>query len=476
MPDNNMDKKQKIEFFNAVAKERGYWKRKNRYYYQKITGLLKFIIPEGSSVLEIGCGTGELLNDLKPGRGVGVDFSSGMIEIARQKHPHLTFLEMDAENLNLDFKFDYIVMSDMIGHLEDVQLALEKLHPVCHPKTKIVITYYNFTWELILKAGEKLKLKTREFMQNWLSTHDIKNILELADFEIIRMGATLLLPVYIPILSEFMNKYVAKFFWLQNLCFINYTIARPKPNTTGVNNNYSCSVIIPARNEKENIERAVLEMPEMGRFTEIIFIEGHSTDNTLDEIKRVCEKYKQRRDIKYSVQDGKGKKDAVFKGFDMARGDILMIVDADLTVAPEDLPKFYHAIASGAGEFINGSRFVYPKEKEAMRFWRMLGNKFFSLLFCWILGQYLKDTLCGTKVIRKSDYELLKKGGAYFGDFDKYGDFDLILGSFKQNLKIIEVPVHYRSRVYGSTNIPTWKGGWILLRAAFFAMRKIKFI
>lgn len=471
-----MDKKQKIEFFNSVAKERGHWKKKNSYYYKKITKLLKFIIPEGRSVLELGCATGELLNDLKPSYGVGVDFSPKMIEIAKGKYPHLTFIEMDAENLSLDHQFDYIVMSDMIGHLEDVQLALEKLHPVCHAKTKIVITYYNFAWELILKIGEKLKLKMREFMQNWLSAHDIKNILDLADFETIRIGATLLFPVYIPVLSEFLNKYVSKFFWLQNLCFINYTIARPKPKALAVNNNYSCSIIIPARNEAENIERAILEIPEMGKFTEIIFVEGHSADNTLNEIKRVCEEYKNRKDIKYCVQDGQGKKDAVFKGFDMASGDILIILDADLTVASNDLPKFYNAIASGNAEFINGSRFVYPKEKEAMRFLRMLGNKFFSLLFSWILGQYLKDTLCGTKVIMKSDYELLKKDRAYFGDFDKYGDFDLILGSYKQNLKIIEVPVHYRSRIYGATNIPTWKGGSILLRAAFFAMRKIKFI
>jgi SAM-dependent methyltransferase len=471
-----MNKKQKIEFFNSVAKDRAHWKRKNRYYYKKITQFMKFAIPEGSSVLEIGCGTGDLLNDLKPGIGIGIDFSANMIEIAKNNYPLLTFIKMDAENLNLNHKFDYIILSDLIGHLEDVLIVFEKLHSVCHSKTKIIVTYYNFTWEITLKIGEKLKLKMKEYHQNWLSKYDILNLLDLANFETIRSGAILLLPIYIPILSEFLNKYVSKFFFLSNLCFINFSIAKPMPAEITVNNDYSCSVIIPARNESENIERAVSEIPDMGRFTEIIFVEGHSKDNTLEEIKRVCEKYKSIKNVKYYVQDGKGKKDAVFKGFDMASGDILMILDADLTVAPKDLPKFYNAIASGKSEFINGSRFVYPREKEAMRFLRMMANKFFSLLFSWILSQYLKDTLCGTKVIMKRDYEMLKKGSSYFGDFDKYGDFDLILGAYKQNLKIVEVPIHYKSRTYGSTNIPMWKGGFILLRAALFAMRKIKFI
>jgi ubiquinone/menaquinone biosynthesis C-methylase UbiE len=479
-----MDKQQKIEFFNSVAKDRDHWKRKNRYYYKKITQLLRFIIPEGCSVLEVGCGTGDLLDAVKPdpGTSAGIDFSTNMINAAKEKYPHLTFIEMDAQELSpasqpeLNHKFDYIIMSDIIGHLEDVQTVFEMLQQVCHPKTRVVITYYNFTWEWMLKLGEKLKIKMKEFHQNWLSQFDIEGILNLANFETIRVGTHLLVPFFIPLYSEFMNKYISKLFFLRNFCFINYIIARPKPNELIVNKNLSVSVIIPARNEEVSIEQAVMEIPDMGKFTEILFVEGHSTDNTLEEIKRVCEKYKDIRNVKYYVQDGKGKKDAVFKGFDMAKGDILMILDGDLTVPPKELPKFFNALASGKGEFINGSRFVYPKEKESIRFLRSLANKFFSMLFSWILSHYFKDTLCGTKVIAKSDYKKIKKDRAFLGNFDRYGDFDLILGSYRQNLKIVDMPVHYKSRVYGETNIPMWQGGSILLRAALFAMRRIKFI
>jgi len=469
-----MDKKEKISFFNSEAQKRDYWIRKNSYYYKDLYELMNFIIPKGSSVLEIGCGTGELLKKVEPKRGVGIDFSEEMIKIAKNKYPDLSFITMDAENLDLNEKFDYIILSDLIGHLEDIQSTFENLRKVCHSRTKIIITYYNFLWEPILKLGEKFKLKAKQYYQNWLSYMDIENLLKISDFEPIRIGVRLLLPIFIPLISTFLNKYISKFPFFRSLCLVNYIIARIAPNKQI--ENYSCSVIVPARNESGNIEKAVLEIPMMGRSTEIIFIEGWSKDNTLQEIQRVCEKYKELRLLKWAVQDGIGKKDAVQKGFDIATGDILMILDADLTVSPKDLIKFYNALASGKGEFINGSRMVYPMEKEAMRFLNMVGNKFFSLLFSWILGTNCKDTLCGTKAIFKSDYEKIKQNRNYFGDFDPFGDFDLIFGAYKQNLKMVEIPVHYKRRTYGSSNIHRWKHGFLLLKMSLFAMRKIKFI
>ena len=314
--------------------------------------------------------------------------------------------------------------------------------------------------------------------QSWLSGPDINNLLYHGGFDAFKGGERLLFPIYIPLLSAGVNKYVAKLPFFRKLCITNYTIAKPlslQPEEK-FKNEYSVSVIIPARNESGNIENAVQRMPLMERHTEIIFVEGILPDDTWGKIQEVSKKYKGAYDIKIAQQAGKGKGDAVRKGFDMASGDILMILDADLTVPPEDLPKFYDAIASGKGEFINGSRLVYNMDRKAMRFLNLLGNKFFSMVFTWLLDQRFKDTLCGTKVIFKRDYEQLKKGRIYFGDFDPFGDFDLIFGASKLNLKIVEIPIRYKERTCGSTNISRFKHGLILLRMCLFASRKIKFI
>ncbi|HNS91113.1 MAG TPA: glycosyltransferase family 2 protein, partial [Deltaproteobacteria bacterium] len=233
-------------------------------------------------------------------------------------------------------------------------------------------------------------------------------------------------------------------------------------------------VVVPARNEEGNIEEIFRRTPEMGAGTELIFVEGGSGDDTCGAIERAMKAHPQRRSS-FLRQTGTGKGDAVRLGFAHATGDILMILDADMTVPPEDLPRFYDAIVSGRGEFINGVRLVYPMEKQAMRYLNLVGNKFFSLAFSWLLGQPVKDTLCGTKVLSRENYERIAANRSYFGDFDPFGDFDLLFGAAKQNLKIVEMPVRYRQRLYGDTNIDRWRHGVILLRMVLFAMRRIKF-
>jgi glycosyltransferase involved in cell wall biosynthesis len=323
--------------------------------------------------------------------------------------------------------------------------------------------------------AEMLDLKTPQKRLNWLNSEDLSSLLYLEGYDKVKIGRRMLLPKYIPLISNMINRYFAQLPLINKFCLINFIIARVNPDLFE-RKEKTVSVVIPARNEKGNIENAVTRMPKLGQHTEIIFVEGHSDDGTLNEIKRVCEKYHTEYDLKFFVQDGRGKGDAVRKGFARASGDILMILDADLTVPPEDLIKFYEAIASGKGEYINGTRLVYPMEKEAMRTLNMIGNKFFSIMFSWLLGQTIKDTLCGTKVISRENYDKLRLNRSYFGEFDPFGDFDLIFGSAKLNLKIIEIPIKYRAREYGETNISRFRHGWLLLKMMFFAFNKIKFI
>ena len=473
----NIDRERKqeiIERFNRLAAERQHWIERNRYYYEKQRKYLKFLICEGASVLEIGCGTGDLLNALKPRRGVGIDFSPEMLAVARARYPHLEFRDADVETLEeWGEKFDFIVIADVVGHLQDIQETFTRLRYLCRPETRIVISYYNFLWEPILGLGEMLGLKMPQQYQNWLSSEDICNLLALTQFQVVNTESRLLIPKRIPWVSDFTNRYLASLPGIRNLCLCRYIVARPVHLRE--KRDFSTTIVVPCRNEKGNVEEAIRRVPSFGGHQEIIFVEGNSTDGTREEIERVIRAYPG-KDIKLLVQDGRGKGDAVRKGFAAAREEILMILDADLTVPPEDLPKFYLALAEDMGEFINGCRLVYPMERQAMRFLNLLGNKFFSIMFTWILNQRFKDTLCGTKVLFKKDYEKILRGRDYFGDFDPFGDFDLIFGAVKRNLKIMEVPIRYRERVYGSTNISRFKHGWLLLKMTIFAYRKIKAI
>ncbi|MBD3345941.1 MAG: glycosyltransferase [Chitinivibrionales bacterium] len=468
------NKKRVSRSINTIAEKRDRYIEKNRYYHNDLRKFFRFNVPAKSSVLEIGCGTGDLLKSLNPHRGVGIDISEKMIEIAKKKYSELSFHVMDGENIEIAEKFDYIILSDTLGYFEDIQKAFHQLWKVTTPDSRIIVTYHNFLWQPILKLAEFLRLKMPQTRLNWLNELDIENLLHVEGFEIIKQGKRFLVPKSIPLLGGFINKYIAPLPFFNQLCLTGYVVARQarKPENE---HEYSVSVIIPARNEKGNIENAVKRIPVMGRHTEIVFIEGNSKDSTLDEIRRVAEKYQGSHDVKYAVQKGKGKGDAVRLGFSLARGDILMILDADLTVRPEDLPKFYAAVASNQGEFINGSRLVYPMEKQAMQTLNMFGNKFFSIMFSWILGQRIKDTLCGTKVISRKNWQRIEANRSYFGEFDPFGDFDMIFGAAKLNLKIVEVPVRYQARTYGSTNISRFRHGLLLFEMMAFAMNKIKF-
>ena len=426
-------------------------------------------------VLEVGCGRGDLIAAVKPRYGVGTDLSAKMVAVARERHPEIHFLQADVQALDLKETFDYIIFSDGINDLWDVELAFKRLAAHCHPSTRLIINYFNNLWQLPLGVARWLRVATPTLEQNWLSTQDAANLLHLGDFEVIRSWTEVLFPFPIPLLATLFNKFLIHLWPFSEMGMTCFSLARPNPARFKTTKKYSVSVIIPARNEAGNIAAIFKRTPRMGRRTQLVFVEGHSKDDTYKEIQK---QIKLHPDVpsKLLQQSGVGKGDAVRAGFNEADGEALMILDADLTVAPEDLPRFYEALTNGKADFINGVRLIYPMEKQAMRFFNLLGNKVFSLIFSALLGQPVKDTLCGTKVLWKADYEKIAANRIYFGDFDPFGDYDLLFGAAKLNLKIVDMPIRYRERTYGTTNIQRWKHGWLLLKMVVFAARRIKFI
>lgn len=447
------------------------------YYHERLRRTYRFLIPPGSSVIELGSGDGDLLAALEPKRGVGVDFSTENVELARSRHPDLEFVEADVHELEVGETFDYVVISGLVNDVWDVQVMLDRVAPLCHPGTRVVLDIFNKLWQLPITLARSTGLAQRMLRQNWLSVPDMGNLMRVAGFEVISTTGEILLPFNIPIISTLFNRFLVRLWPFSHLALAHVVVARLDPYRHGaaVDPSATVSVVVPARNEAGHIHEILERVPAMGARTEILFVEGNSTDNTLEVIQQAVEE-RADPDIRYYRQPGTGKGDAVRYGYQQATGDVLMILDADMTVAPEDLPRFFDALTSGAGEFINGVRLVYPMEDEAMQFLNYLGNKFFGVTFSWLLRQPVKDTLCGTKVLSRTAYDVIAENRAYFGDFDPFGDFDLLFGAAKSNLKIVDIPIRYRQRRYGSTNIDRWRHGVMLLRMAWFAARKLRFV
>jgi SAM-dependent methyltransferase len=441
-----------------------------RHYRSLLARYYNLLIPAGASVLEIGCGSGELLAQLHARRKVGVDLSDRQIELARTRVPEAELHVQAGEKLLLDERFDCIIISDTLNLAADVQRLFEKLHAVAHPDTRLFVNFHNSLWRPLLTLATWLGLKNRQPLSSWLATSDVVNLMQLGGWSPIARQSRVLVPVNLLGLDYLANRWLAPL--MQWFCLTVFIAARPA-HTAGATKP-SVSVIIPARNEAGNIAAAVQRTPDMGAGTELIFVEGHSRDDTWEQIQKVARE-NPARNIKIMQQTGRGKGDAVRMGFAAATGDILMILDADLTMPPEELPKFYAVLASGQAEFANGVRLVYPMDEKAMQFLNLCANKAFGLIFTWLLGQPVKDTLCGTKVLRRAHYEKIAANRAYFGDFDPFGDFDLLFGAAKLNLRIADVPIRYKERTYGETNIQRWKHGWLLLRMVLFAARKLKF-
>lgn len=452
------------------------WKKyytRNNYYHSQLHELVKRIIPETASVLEIDSKGGETLAALPNKDKTGVVLDEGFVKYAKTRNPKINIISYKEFPKKLGKrKYDYVLLSHALTEIEDVQLFLQKLKRFTNKDTRIVVLYFNYLWKPLLDFGERLGLKRfQKKIPNWLSQKDIDNFFFVESYELIKTGKKFLCPYPIPVIAPLFNKYLSPLPIINSLCLINYAVYKPSV----VSKDCSVSIVVPARNESGNMRGVLNKISKLGTKTEVIFVEGHSKDNTYQVIKDEIKRYKGFIKARLYKQKGKGKGDAVRLGFSKAKNDLLMILDADLTVAPQDLPKFYKAMIEGKADFIMGSRLVYPMEKEAMRTLNVFGNKIFSVLFTFLLDQRIKDTLCGTKVLFKKDYEKIANNRKYFGDFDPFGDYDLIFGAAKLNLKILEIPIRYKERVYGKTNISRFAHGLLLFKMVAFAANKIKF-
>jgi len=460
-------KKESVEeHFDEIAHQYDYWKQKNSYYYSNIKALISRIIPPGGSVLEVGCGTGEILASMKPKRGVGIDISKKMIELASKKFPQHTFIHSPIENLELDEKFDYIIMVDVVDHVHDVMDVFHNLYHFCHPKTQVILTTINPWWDPILMFMEKIGAKMPEGPHNFIEKRNLTKMLELLNFSISYSSYMLLFPKKIPVLSFFANSIGTRTWGIKKFSAVQYMLIQSTVKNE-VNLGMGCSVVIPCYNEQDNIEEAVRRIPKMGRETEIIVVNDCSIDNTVQKVKDLQKEFSNLKLIDYCPNQGKGY--AVKKGFEAATQEILMILDADASTPPEELPRFFDPLNKGLCQFVNGSRMVYPMENQAMRTLNLFGNKIFGLIMSFITQQNISDTLCGTKALYKSDFKRIKWG------LDKWGDFDLLFSAAKFGSKIMEVPVHYMSRKSGESKMKSFRHGLHLIRACFVGFRELVF-
>jgi 2-polyprenyl-3-methyl-5-hydroxy-6-metoxy-1,4-benzoquinol methylase len=467
------------EHFDWAADNDRRARRVQRGFHRQLLAVHRHHIPEGSCVLEWGCGSGDLLRGLNPSRGLGIDLSKKMIERAELKNcsgnAGIVFRVGDLHKDKIDERFDYIVLNYLTGYLRDVQGCLKNLRSSAHARTRLHVTSLNTPWLLPLSLAQRFGAVMKQPSSNWLSKEDHVNLLELAGWELVSWKVEQLFPFQVPLLNGFFNRFLARLPIIRHLGITVHIIARPRARPPGADSGLSCSVIVPTRNEAGNIAEAFQRIPVLGRETEVIFVEGGSSDNTWEVLSEEIKRYQGPLKVRAVRQSERGKWNAVKEGFESASGDVLVIQDGDLTAPPEDLPKFFEAIQSGVAEFANGSRLVYPLESQAMRFLNILGNHFFAKSLSFVLGQPIKDSLCGTKMLLRDDYLRAMKRIAVLGDFDPFGDFNLLFGAALCDLRIRDIPVRYRDRSYGETNISRFSHGWLLLRMTIMGFRYIRF-
>ncbi len=459
---NSAFSKEAVSF--SVNKSLDFWREKNWYFHNSLRQMFKSFIPEGADILQIGYGLGDILSSLYPNKAVSLDTDENIMLSAKRRYPQIKFISGKPENLNVKGKFDYVIIPNSVDHLEDIQTVLEKLKLNVTSKSKIMLTALNPKWIQILSVLEKLNLKRAEGEKNWLRLEDLKNITRISGYEIEESGFRVMLPLHIPLVTRWINATIPNTPLFKRFCLEQFIVARKveSPATKKL----SCSVVVPCFNEEENIKNCVSRVPKMGKWTEIVVVDDGSTDKTIKVVKQLMKTYKNLKLVSYKPNRGKGW--AVKQGMDAARGDVVMILDADMAVPPEELPRFFSIFERNYGNFVNGTRLIYPMEDQAMRQLNLIGNLVFSWIFSWLLGVRITDTLCGTKALYKSDYKNVKMSGK------SWGDFDLLFGAAENDLDIIEVPVHYKKRVAGKSKMKAFKHGMVLAKMCGIGFWRLK--
>ena len=450
-------------YFDGLADDWEGYRDRNAYFHWTQRALFRTYVPAGSSVLELGCATGDLLAAMEPSRGVGVDVSPGMVEKARRKYPHLEFNVADACFLDTAERFDCIVINNLLEHIENIQGLFRNCRRLLKPRGRILISTLNPLWSPLLRLGARFGLCTPDCERNFVTGQDTFNLLHLNNFEVVKLTRRTLLPKRIPVLAPAINLVASQLPLLRRLCITEFLVARPAGSVADC----SVSVIVPCYNEAGNIEACVSRVPRMGRHTEVIVVDDGSRDGTAERVRPELNPAVEVRCISY--QPNRGKLNAVRTGFDAARGDILMILDADMTVPPEDLPYFYEPLQDGLADFINGTRLIYPLANGSMKPQNFVGNKLFGVLVSWLTGIKLSDTLCGTKAFFREDYRHFPMG------CDPWGDFDWLFGASKNSRKVLEVPIHYEERRAGQSKMKALRHTWALLKASWSAFWRIKY-
>jgi len=370
---------------------------------------------------------------------------------------------------------DVILFNGNFNHSTDIQGLLEAVRPHVGRRGRIVVALYNSYFAWLFRLADRFGLRQGPPFVTFITQADLDQLARLAGFQLVRLRPVAYVPWHFFGLGSLLNVALPAVPGIRWLSLVTVAVLRPMISAAQVRP--SLSIVIPARNERGNIEDALRRMPDFGARIEVIFVEGHSSDGTWEEIQRVTSLWNGRPGLRVRAlqQEGKGKADAVRLGFANATGDVLTILDADLTMPPEKLTRFYDAYCHGAADFVNGTRLVYPMEGEAMRFLNRLGNVFFAKLLSFVLDVRLGDSLCGTKLVSRRDYERFVRWRSDFGDFDPFGDFELLFPAAVLGTGIIDIPVYYRARTYGTTNIRRFRDGAILFRMSMTGLLRIKF-